>query len=48
MLPLLHKLDLSVTQDVFKSVKGHRNAGRSHHVQNFGNLLNSNWGSDSG
>ena len=45
MLPLLHKLDLSVTQDVFKNVKGHRNAGQFRiDIQNFGNLLNSNWG----
>ena len=45
MLPLLHKLDLSVTQDVFKSIKGHRNAGQIRiDIQNFGNMLNSNWG----
>jgi hypothetical protein len=45
MLPLLQKLDLSVTQDLFKSVKGHRNAGSIRiDIQNFGNMLNSNWG----
>jgi hypothetical protein len=45
MLPLLHKLDLSVTQDVFKNIKGHRNAGQFRiDIQNFGNMLNSNWG----
>jgi hypothetical protein len=45
MLPLLQKLDLSVTQDVFKSVKGHRTGGQFRiDIQNFGNLLNSNWG----
>ena len=27
-LPLLHKLDLSLTQDVFKNIKGRRNAGQ--------------------
>ncbi len=44
-LPLLHKLDLSVTQDVFKNIKGKRNAGQFRiDIQNFGNLLNSNWG----
>jgi len=44
-LPLLHKMDLSVTQDVFKNVKGHRNAGQFRiDIQNFGNLLNSDWG----
>lgn len=45
MLPLLHKLDMSVTQDVFKDIKGHRNAGQFRiDIQNFGNMLNSNWG----
>ena len=44
-LPLLHKLDLSVTQDVFKDIKGKRNAGQFRiDIQNFGNLLNSDWG----
>jgi hypothetical protein len=44
-LPLLHKLDLSLTQDVFKNIKGRRNAGQFRiDVQNAGNLLNSNWG----
>ena len=44
-LPLLHKMDLSVTQDVFKNIKGKRNAGQFRiDIQNFGNLLNSDWG----
>lgn len=44
-LPLLHKLDLSVTQDVFKDIKGRKNAGQFRiDIQNAGNLLNSNWG----
>jgi hypothetical protein len=44
-LPLLHKADLSLTQDVFKNIKGKRNAGQFRiDVQNFGNLLNSDWG----
>ncbi len=44
-LPLLHRLDFGVTQDVFKNIKGRRNAGQFRiDVQNFGNLLNSNWG----
>ena len=44
-LPLLHKLDLSVTQDVFKNIKGKRNAGQFRiDIQNSGNLLNSDWG----
>ena len=42
---MLHKLDLSVTQDVFKDIKGKRNAGQFRiDIQNFGNLLNSDWG----
>jgi hypothetical protein len=44
-LPLLHKLDVSLTQDVFKDIKGKRNAGQFRiDIQNFGNMLNSNWG----
>ena len=44
-LPLLHKMDLSLTQDVFKNIKGRRNAGQFRiDIQNVGNLLNSDWG----
>ena len=44
-LPLLHKMDLSLTQDVFKDIKGKRNAGQFRiDIQNFGNMLNSDWG----
>ena len=44
-LPLLHKLDFSLTQDVFKNIKGRRNAGQFRiDIQNAGNLLNSDWG----
>ncbi|HYB97324.1 MAG TPA: carboxypeptidase regulatory-like domain-containing protein [Vicinamibacterales bacterium] len=44
-LPLVHRLDFSVSQDVFKNVKGRRNAGQIRiDVQNFGNMLNSDWG----
>jgi hypothetical protein len=44
-LPLLQKLDLSVTQDIFKSVKGHRTGGQFRHRHpELRNLLNSNWG----
>ena len=44
-LPLLHKLDMSVTQDVFKDIKGKRNAGQFRiDIQNIGNMLNSDWG----
>ena len=41
-------LDLSVTQDVFKSVSGRRHAGQIRlDITNFGNLLNSEWGAGS-
>lgn len=44
-LPFQHKVDFSLTQDVFKDIKGKRNAGQFRiDIQNFGNLLNSNWG----
>jgi hypothetical protein len=44
-LPFLHRLDLSLTQDVFKNVKGRKNAGQIRiDIQNAGNLMNSNWG----
>jgi hypothetical protein len=44
-LPLVHRMDLSLSQDVFKDIKGHRNAGQFRiDIQNFGNMLNSNWG----
>jgi hypothetical protein len=44
-LPLLHKMDFSLTQDVFKNIKGRRNAGQFRiDIQNAGNLLNSDWG----
>ena len=44
-LPFQHKVDMSLSQDVFKDIKGHRNAGQFRiDIQNFGNMLNSNWG----
>ena len=44
-LPFVHRMDLSLTQDVFKNVKGKRNAGQIRlDIQNAGNLLNSKWG----
>jgi hypothetical protein len=44
-LPLLHKMDLSLSQDVFKNIKGKRNAGQFRiDIQNAGNMLNSDWG----
>ena len=44
-LPLVKRMDLSVMQDVFHSVKGMRHSGQVRlDITNFGNLLNSNWG----
>ena len=44
-LPFVHKADFSLTQDVFKNIKGKRNAGQFRiDVQNLTNLLNSDWG----
>ena len=44
-LPLVKRMDFSVTQDVFTNLGGHRNAGQFRvDIQNFGNLLNSDWG----
>ncbi len=44
-LPLLHRMDFSLTQAVFKNIKGRRNAGQFRiDIQNAGNLLNSDWG----
>jgi hypothetical protein len=44
-LPLLHRVDFSVTQDLFANIGGQRNAFQIRFdFQNFGNLLNSDWG----
>jgi hypothetical protein len=44
-LPLVKRLDFSVQQEIFKDLGGHRNAGQFRlDIQNFGNLLNSDWG----
>ena len=44
-LPLVKRLDLSVSQDVFGGLKGARNAFQVRlDIVNFGNLLNKNWG----
>jgi hypothetical protein len=43
--PIVKRLDLSVMQDVFHSIGGHRHSGQIRlDVNNFGNLLNHNWG----
>lgn len=44
-LKMVGRMDLSIMQDVFKSIGGRRHAGQIRlDVQNFGNLLNSDWG----
>jgi hypothetical protein len=45
VLPYLHRLDLSVVQDVFVKIKGERNAFQIRFdILNFTNMLNSDWG----
>ncbi|MBM3777885.1 MAG: TonB-dependent receptor [Acidimicrobiia bacterium] len=45
MLPWVKRMDLSLTQDVFRNIGGKRNAGQFRiDITNFGNMLNSNWG----
>ncbi len=44
-LPMVHRLDLGITQDVFTNVGGQRHRFQFRlDVINFGNLLNKNWG----
>lgn len=44
-LKMVGRMDLSIMQDVFKSIGGRRHSGQIRlDVQNFGNLLNSDWG----
>jgi hypothetical protein len=44
-LPLVKRMDLSISQQLFHSIKGRRHAGEIRFdVTNFGNLLNHNWG----
>jgi hypothetical protein len=43
--PIVKRLDLSLTQDVFHSIGGRRHSGQIRlDINNFGNLLNHNWG----
>jgi hypothetical protein len=43
--PMTKRIDLSITQDVFRNIGGKRNSGQFRiDFANFGNLLNSNWG----
>jgi len=44
-LPIVNRVDLSITQDVFHSFAGKRHSGQIRlDITNFGNLLNHNWG----
>lgn len=44
-LPMVHRLDLSVQQDFFASIKGRRHNFQVRvDILNFGNLLNKDWG----
>ncbi len=44
-LPLLKRADLSLTQDLFRNIKGKRNSGQFRiDINNVGNMLNSDWG----
>jgi hypothetical protein len=44
-MPISSKLDLSIVQQVFRSIAGRRNAGEIRlDITNFGNMLNSDWG----
>ena len=43
--PIVKRMDLSVTQDLFHSIKGMRHAGQIRlDITNVGNLLNNDWG----
>ena len=45
LLPIAKRMDLSITQEIFRNIGGRRNAGQFRiDFTNFGNLLNSNWG----
>ena len=41
----MNRFDLSLTQDVFRSISGKKHTGQIRlDITNFGNLLNHNWG----
>ena len=45
IIPMLHRFDLSVVQDIYLNVKGKRNTLQIRaDILNFGNLLNDEWG----
>ena len=42
---MVNRIDLSLTQDVFFKIGGHKHSGQVRlDITNFGNLLNKNWG----
>ena len=44
-MPLVKRMDLNITQDVFHNIRGKRNAGQFRiDIVNVGNLLNHDWG----
>jgi len=44
-LPMVQRMDLSLSQDIFHSIKGMRHSGQIRlDITNFGNLLNHRWG----
>jgi hypothetical protein len=44
-IPMLHRFDLSIVQEIFVNVKGKRNTLQIRaDILNFGNMLNDNWG----
>ena len=44
-LPMVNRIDLSITQDLFHSLGGRKHSGQIRlDITNFGNLLNHNWG----
>jgi hypothetical protein len=44
-LPMVHRLDFSVSQDFFATIKGHRHTFQIRaDILNFGNLINEEWG----
>ena len=44
-LPMVHRIDLSVSQAVFHNIGGHKHSGEIRlDITNFGNLLNKDWG----
>jgi Carboxypeptidase regulatory-like domain len=44
-LPVVNRIDLSIMQDVFKSIAGRKHGGQIRlDITNFGNMLNHDWG----